>query len=224
MEVRDAALVLWNFHSVYDKPEPSDVIIGLGSYDIRVATHCARLFHDGLADRIIFTGSAGNWTRELFPDGEAEAFKAQAKADGVEERAILVEPRATNIGENICFCADMIPDAKRVIFVTKPQTQLRCKATVKKQWSNVRALVTAPATSFETQPLAHHDERALICEMVGDLERMDRYSKLGFQTDVQVPRNVRHAYDTLVKSGFVDHLQAKVFTDKTGQMRSPGQI
>jgi len=78
MKLSEAVQVLWNFHCVYDGLTKSDVIIGLGSYDLRVATHCAKLFHDGLADRVIFTGSSGNWTSELFPEGEAQAFREQA--------------------------------------------------------------------------------------------------------------------------------------------------
>jgi len=209
MEVREAARVLWEFHSVYDELGPSDVIIGLGSYDIRVATHCAKLFHEGLADRIIFTGSSGNWTKDLFSGGEAEALKTQAKADGVADSAIQLEPRATNISENVRFSAHMVPNARRAIFVSKPQTQLRCKATVQKQWGSVTALMTAPDTPFEAQPLLHHNERALICEMVGDFERKVTYAKLGFQIEVEIPGHARSAFDALVKAGFVDHLQKR---------------
>ena len=213
MEVLEAARVLWDFHCVYDELASSDVIIGLGSYDIRVAAHCAKLFHDGLADRIIFTGSVGNWTRDLFPEGEAEAFKARALADGVADTAILLETRATNVGENVQFTADLIPNAQRAIFVTKPQTQLRCKATVEKQWPSVKAMVTAPDTPFQAQPLPHHNERALICEMVGDFERMSSYAKLGFQMEVMMPPDARLAFDTLVEAGFVDHLLRQLLSE-----------
>ncbi|WP_299611761.1 YdcF family protein [uncultured Tateyamaria sp.] len=206
-DIREAARVLWYFHCVYDDLEPCEVIIGLGSYDLRVAAHCANLFHDGFADHIIFTGARGNWTRELFSASEADAFKDHAIAQGVPSDAISVETHATNIGENIRFCADMVPLAKQAIFVTKPQTQRRCQATVQKQWSNVLARVTAPNTSFEGQPLPHHDERALICEMVGDLDRMQTYATRGFQTEVKVPDAVHRAFDVLVNAGFVDHLQ-----------------
>ncbi len=206
MQVSEAARVLWDFHCVYDGLANSDVIIGLGSYDIRVATHCAKLFEDGLADRVIFTGSSGNWTSELFPKGEAQAFMEQALLEGVPEGAIQLETRATNIGENIRFSAEMSPNATRTIFVTKPQTQLRCKATAQKQWRKVEALVTAPATPFQAQPLPHHDKHALICEMVGDFARMEDYSRKGFQVEVEIPEVTRAAFRTLVAAGYVDHL------------------
>lgn len=206
MQVLEAAQILWDFHCVYDELADSDVIIGLGSYDIRVATHCARLFQDGLAARIIFTGSSGNWTSDLFPEGEAKAFKEQAMADGVPEGAIQLEPRATNIGENVRFSADMALNAKTAIFVTKPQTQLRCRATVQKQWRSVTALVTAPTTPFQAQPLPHHSERALICEMVGDFARMEDYARKRFQVEVNTTKEAQAAFHTLVAAGYVDHL------------------
>ena len=204
--VHDAALVLWKFHCVYDKLKPSDVIIGLGSYDVRVATRCAELFHQGYAEEILFTGGCGNWTHHLYPTSEAEAFRQHAIAKGVPEDQILLEPHASNIGENVRFSANLIPAAKRVIFVTKPQTQRRCQATAHKQWQKAHIMVTAPNTSFTDQPLPHHNEHALICEMVGDVERLRTYAELGFQTEVKLPDAVCCAFDTLVEAGFVDHL------------------
>ncbi|MEO1678152.1 MAG: YdcF family protein [Pseudomonadota bacterium] len=207
MSVRDAARILWEFHCVFDDLQQCDVIIGLGSYDLRVATRCAQLFHNGLSDRIIFTGASGNWTHDLFAASEAEAFRDQAIKDGVPGTAITLEPCATNIGENIRFSAALAPSAKRVIIVTKPQTQQRCRATALKQWPGTQALVTAPTTGFDDQPLPHHGERALICEMVGDVERMGAYAELGFQAEVVVPAAVRAAFRTLVDAGYTDHLR-----------------
>ncbi|WP_299550252.1 YdcF family protein [uncultured Tateyamaria sp.] len=205
-DVPEAARTLWHFHHVNSTPSAADVIIGLGSYDIRVAARCAELFKDGFAPRIIFTGASGNWTSDLFPASEADAFRDHAHQLGVPTEAITLEPRATNIGENVRFCADLVPDAKQVIFVTKPQTQLRCLATAEHQWPGVKSLVTAPDTAFEDQPLPHHDQRALICEMVGDLDRMRTYVTLGFQRHVDVPEPVTQAFDALVAAGYVDHL------------------
>ncbi|MBM7066992.1 YdcF family protein [Actibacterium sp. 188UL27-1] len=205
-EFRSHAELLWRFHSVYDTPIASDAIVGLGSYDLRVASRCAELFRKGFADHIVFSGGSGNWTEDLFPATEAEAFRDQAISEGIPEDAIHLEKRATNIGENIRFCAEILPAAQQVIIVTKPQTQLRARATADKQWPDANCLVTAPKHSFDDQPLAHHGYRALVCEMVGDLARMDAYARSGFQTGVSVSTDVRSAFDALVAAGFVDHL------------------
>ncbi|MET1416444.1 YdcF family protein [Roseibium sp. HPY-6] len=204
--IREAARLLWQFHCIYDPLKSSDLIVGLGSYDLRVADRCADLFHEGLADRIVFTGATGNWTKDLYSTSEAQAFSERAQVLGVPLAAIVTETTVTNIGENIRFAAQIAPSASRVIFVTKPQTQLRCQATVLKQWPDANGLVTAPLTSYEDQPTQVHDERALICEMVGDLERIRTYPVLGFQSEVLIPDGVARAFETLVDAGFTDHL------------------
>jgi len=205
-EVDAAARTLWHFHAVSDPVAPADVIIGLGSYDLRVARRCAALYHAGMAERIIFSGAHGNWTEGLFAGSEAAAFAAEAIREGVPQTAVTLEEAATNIGDNIRFSARFMPNAKRIILVTKPQTQMRARATARKQWPAVFAMVTAPETAFEDQPLPHHDKRALICEMVGDVARMEDYAQRGFQAQVDVPQPVRAACDLLIAAGFTDHL------------------
>ena len=37
------AQILWDFHKIDQPLEKVDLIFGLGSYDLRVADHCAKL-------------------------------------------------------------------------------------------------------------------------------------------------------------------------------------
>ena len=201
-----AAKVLWDYHCIYSPLQPATAIAGLGSYDLRVAERCATLFHAGLADKIIFTGASGHWTSGLYRGSEAAAFAAVARSDGVPDDAIALEERATNIGENIRFSSVAFDPDDTVIFVTKPQTQRRCRATVVKQLPDLDARVTAPEHGFLDQPTEIVPIRALICEMVGDLRRMEIYPELGFQAVEHIPPDVRDAYGHLVEAGFTDHL------------------
>lgn len=100
-----AAKVLWDYHCIYDPLEGADIIIGLGSYDPRVAERASDLYLEGLAPWLIFTGRSGRGTDKLYKASEAEAFAEIAIRRGVPERAIIIEPNATNIGENIRFRA-----------------------------------------------------------------------------------------------------------------------
>lgn len=205
--VLEASRVLWDFHLIYDQLSPADLIIGLGSYDLRVADHCARLLTEGLAGRILFTGKSGNWTGGLYQTSEAEAFAARTMELGVSEEAILIEPNATNIGENIRFTRDMAGDAvRRIIIVTKPQTQRRAFATVRAQWPSVEAMVTAPPTSFEQQPTSAYPMDNFINEMVGDVKRLIDYPAKGYQIPQSIPAHVADAFDFLVKAGYDNHL------------------
>ncbi|MEI6580151.1 MAG: YdcF family protein, partial [Eubacteriales bacterium] len=94
------AQILWNYHYLGHQPTKADCILGLGSYDIRVAEYCAELYKEKYAPLIIFSGNVGNWTRDLFKTPEAHIFMEQALKKGVPPAAILTEDRATNIGEN----------------------------------------------------------------------------------------------------------------------------
>ncbi|RCW84447.1 uncharacterized SAM-binding protein YcdF (DUF218 family) [Phyllobacterium bourgognense] len=205
--VLQAARTLWNFHLIYDELSEVDVIIGLGSYDLRVADRCAELFHQRMAKKILFTGKSGNWTNNLFDGSEAEAFASRARERGVPADAILIEPQATNIGENIRFSRAMANgQVGRIIIVTKPQTQRRAYATVRAQWPGVSALVTAPMTPFEEQPIEAYPFEMFVHEMVGDVQRIRDYPSKGFQIAQSIPASVADAFDFLVKEGYHHHL------------------
>lgn len=202
-----AARTLFDYHRIDDPLVPSDAIIGLGSYDLRVAERCAEFFHAGIAPTIVLTGKAGHWTSGLFDGSEAEAFAKVCVAAGVPESAILIEPEATNIGENIRFSAALLgAEVRRVVLVTKPQTQRRVRAAVDRQWPQVEALVTAPVTAFEDQPTENHSLDMLIHEMVGDLQRILDYPAKGFAVAQHVPDEVLDAWRFLVAEGFDRHL------------------
>ncbi|MBA8899756.1 YdcF family protein [Phyllobacterium sp. P30BS-XVII] len=207
LDIETASRILWDFHLIYDPLAPADLIVGLGSYDLRVADRCAELFHQGLAPKILFTGKAGNWTNHLYKTSEAEAFAERAREAGVPAKAIIIEPNATNIGENIRFARAMAGDAmKRIIIVTKPQTQRRAFATVRAQWPEVHADITAPFINFEQQPIPTYPRDKLIHEMVGDIKRMIDYPAKGFQIPQSIPVSVADAFDFLVKAGYDHHL------------------
>lgn len=205
-EIEEAARTLWDYHCIYDPLEPCGAIICLGSYDLRVAERSAELFTEGYAQSIVFTGSAGNWTRDRFERSEAATFADCAMAHGVPESAILLEERATNIGENIRFSARMLLPNQPVILVTKPQTQRRCCATARKQWSEGRHLITAPRHSFAEQSTKNFPLEHLINEMVGDFFRMQTYADVGYQIPQPTPPHAVAAYDFLMQRGFTAHL------------------
>jgi uncharacterized SAM-binding protein YcdF (DUF218 family) len=199
------AKTLWRFHKIDTHLHPADAIVGLGSYDLRVADQAATLFHNKLAPLVIFTGARGNWTNGL-AGTEADLFAERAIVLGVPNTAIVRERTATNIGENIRLTAGLLPASPHCIFVTKPQTTRRCLATVQKQWPDCHAHICCPQTSFEEQPMSDHTLTDLINEMVGDLWRLLTYPAKGFQVPVSIPPTVLRAYNQLRAAGFTGHI------------------
>lgn len=83
----DAAVVLGA--AIHDG-EPSPVLKG------RI-DHALRLYHDGVVDKLIFTGGSGG-EGEI---SEAEAAKAYASAQGVKSEDIIIETTSTITEENL---------------------------------------------------------------------------------------------------------------------------
>lgn len=142
-----AAQVLWDYHDMHHQLEPADIAIGLGSHDLGVATHAADLYHRGLIPRILFTGANAPTTIDRFPRGEATHYTEHAIALGVPAGDIIIEPRATNTGENITLAHQALaergltPDT--VILISRPYQQRRAYATCRKLWPDVRPICTS---------------------------------------------------------------------------------
>jgi len=206
----ELARTLWNYHRAASTPRPADVIIGLGSYDLRVARHCTQLFQQGLAPVLLFTGAQGNFTRGKWSKSEAEMFADEAVAAGVARENILIEPRATNTGDNLRFSGQLLESrghrAETILLVAKSQMLRRSLATAAIAWPDVTVIASAPPHSFDEQPTPDHPLDDLINEMVGDLQRIIEYPRLGYQTPQELPAEVLGAYHELIARGYTRHL------------------
>lgn len=208
----ELALVLWHYHNVGLDPKPSDIILGLGSYDLRVADHCAALYLAGIADRVVFSGASGNWTRELWDAPEGEVFSRRAVDRGVPEDAILKECEATNIAENLERTQRLLEerscDIQSVTIVTKPNTLRRVSACLAVQWPSVEAFLTAPPMTLKDQITPQRSLSDMINEMVGDLQRILIYPTMGYAMSQEIPNEVSDAFYSLVERGYVGHLMS----------------
>lgn len=204
------AQILWDFHKIDQPIKKADLILGLGSYDLRVADHCAKLALEGFAPRILFSGSQGNFTRGKWPKSEAEMFAERASEAGVSLGCILIEPEATNTGENVRFARKLLDtkqiEVSSVILVSKPNMNRRGWATMQKFWPEARVICSHPRTHFLHSPADGHSPEDIIHEIVGDLQRIIEYPKREFQTTQEIPTEIFDAYEKLVELGYTEHL------------------
>lgn len=209
-ENEKCAKVLWDYHVVDSELEKADVIIGLGSYDVEVASYCSQLYFKGYAPLIVFSGKEGNWTSGKILDTEAKIFSDRAKSLGVPEDVILLEEEATNIGLNIEYSKKLLIDrgveVEKVIVVTKPNTTRRAFATTEIKWPEVSIMTSSPRIKFLDFPTSVRTTEELIHEMVGDIQRIKLYAELGWQSTQEIPENVWNSYNKLISLGFTDHL------------------
>ncbi|MGA5321899.1 YdcF family protein [Streptomyces seoulensis] len=207
---RHRAALIWDYHQLHHRPRPVDVAIGLGSHDLGVATHAAELYRAGLFPTLVFTGGNSPTTARVFPRGEAVHFREHALGLGVPAEAILLEPNAGNTGQNITLSREVIAAAgitpATVLLVCKPYMERRSYATARKLWPGVEFLCASEPLEFDDYLKSIGDEKLVLDMLVGDLQRIIEYPKLGFAIEQEVPENVRDAYESLVQDGFTSRL------------------
>jgi uncharacterized SAM-binding protein YcdF (DUF218 family) len=202
------ARTLWNYLASSRRREPADAVVVCCSYDLRVCDYACDLIKQGLAPRLVLSGKTGNWTRFLWTEPEAHVFKERALANGIAPGQILLEDRSTNFGENIAFVRALLPDLRRVIFITKPNAILRVALTVPVQWPGISAYVDAPAWRFPEEVSNIIGVFGVMHEMVGDVDRIQQYPARGFQVSHELPEPILESWRALIAAGFGRHLLA----------------
>ncbi len=221
--INELAQKIWDYHHLNHTLEKSDIILALGSNDLRVAEHAADLYLQGWAPLIMFSGNAGALTRERFSKPEAEMFAEIACQRGVPESAILMEAESTNTGENVVFSRRLLESKginkpslgdgvgsrewpESLILVQKPYMERRAYATFMNFWPGKKVIVSSPPISFSEYPTENLPRDLVINIMVGDLQRIMVYPGRGFQIEQHVPDEIRQAFVKLVEFGYDKHL------------------
>lgn len=208
--VEAAARIVWDYHHVGHALAAADCIVVLGSHDTRVAARGADVFLGGWAPLIVFTGNLGSLTDGLWDRPEAEVFAAVAEARGVPRARMLIEPRATNTGENVRFTRALLEARgtlpRRAIAVQKPYMERRTLATFQQLWPELEVIVTSPRLSFDEYPNAEITLEDVIHIMTGDLQRLMVYAERGWSAPQEVPARVRAAFERLVEAGYTRRL------------------
>ncbi|MEU0881459.1 YdcF family protein [Lentzea sp. NPDC005914] len=189
---------------------PVDVAIGLGSHDLGVATFAAELYGAGLFPVLVFSGGNSPTTAARFPRGEAAHYREHAMTLGVPDSAILVEPEAGNTGQNVSLSRALLAEhghePRSVLLISKPYMERRAYATCRKVWPEVEVVCASEPLKFDDYVRSIGDEKLVIDMLVGDLQRVVEYPKLGFAVEQAVPADVAGAYDRLVEAGFDSRL------------------
>src|SRR5215467_15711993 len=199
--IDELARKIWDYHHLNHTLEKSDVILTLGSNDLRVAEYAAELYLQGWAPLLVFSGNVGALTRERFDRPEAAAFAEIALRRGVPEGAMLIEAESTNTGENVVFSRRLLEskgvDANSLILVQKPYMERRAYATFMNFWPGRRVIVASPPIPFSEYPTEELPKDLVINIMVGDLQRIRIYPSHGFQIEQEIPDDIWRSYERL---------------------------
>ncbi len=208
-----AARVIWKYHQLGHTPIPADVIIALGTNDLRVAEFAARLYAGGFGRLLVCTGGIahqGDLLATPWDRPEAEMFAEVACRHNVPADRILLETEAINTAENIRFARRLLEQQaelpRNVVLAVKPFMQRRTWATMAVEWPEMPATVASPAMSLDDYFTAGLPPRKVIQIMMGDLQRIWVYARRGWSAPQQIPDEVLCAYAHLEKAGFTEHL------------------
>jgi uncharacterized SAM-binding protein YcdF (DUF218 family) len=201
--------VAWNYMRLVHRPEPSDAILTLGSFDPQAAVHAASLWKAGLAPVVIMSGGIAHrggvldtgWDRS-----EARVFADAAIGEGVPEAAILLEDRAQNTGDNFVMGLEIAERAgirpKKLLVVAKPYMTRRGFATGRKLVPGIELLMQCEDIDVVRYFAREPDPERTMLALVGDLHRIIVYPRLGFQTAQEVSPEVIDALRRLVAAGY----------------------
>lgn len=206
--------VLWDYMRLGQEPKKADCILGLGCYDELIPRRAAELYHAGFAPWVVFSGGLGRNTSAIWNTSEAERFASIAMAEGVPESAILLESRSANSAENFLFTKALLSQrgipAKHILAVHKPYMERRVFAAAAVYWPEAKINVTSPQVTIEEHIQSAWrvgmTRRGVIETVVGDIQRMELYPRLGYQIPQEIPPAVWAAYDRLVAEGYTGQL------------------
>jgi len=202
----ELAKIIWDYMRLHQRLQKADVILTFGTNDLRLADYAAQLYLDGYAPLIVFSGGFGKVN--AFERPEAQEFAERAIALGVPRNNIILEEQATNTGENVTLSHRILKEnnvnARSILVVHKPYMERRTLATLEKQWPAPQPefFVVSPPITYEEYFNDCEDKELSLNIMVGDMQRMKTYPKLGFQKSVLIPKKVWAAYQELVAMGY----------------------
>lgn len=208
-ERRDGALI-WDYHQLHHDLRICDVGICLGGPDPDVADFAVELYQRELFPLLVFTGANSPDTVAYYPRGEAIECRDKALLLGVPDDAIVVEPRATNTGQNISYSRDVLAEngvrPESVMLVSMPYMQRRAFATCRKVWPAVDIVCASAPIEFDEYAKVIGNPPVVLDMIVGDLQRVMEYPQKGFAISQDVPNEVHDAYQRLIDAGYTSRL------------------
>lgn len=211
------ARIVWAYHCLKQAPARADVVIALGTNDLRVAEFAANLVLRGFAPTLVCCGGSahqGDLLATAWEKTEAEMFAGAAERRGVPSARILLETRSVNTAENIRFARELlrqrVPPPASLLFAVKPFMQRRVAATLAVEWPGVTASIASPEMTLDEYFTSDLTPEKIVNIMLGDLQRLWVYAERGWSAPQHFPAEVLDAYRRLVALGFDKHLIADV--------------
>lgn len=211
-----AATTLWDYMRLHQPLGAADCLLVIGSLNDSIAVEAARLDKLYTYRTIVISGgnSRIDKTRALGwgNDTEAEHFHKVMYRAGCIRTDILLEQQASNTGENASLTYALLKAHRLIpssmLVLTKPYMERRALATFDIQWPDKDTNISFASRQNSLREYCQTEDQIehTIHIMVGDLQRIIEYPKLGYQSEQAVPEPVMKAFYTLTAAGFTKHI------------------
>jgi uncharacterized SAM-binding protein YcdF (DUF218 family) len=212
-EALKLARIVYEYHRLNHTPIPADVIVALGTNDLRIAEFAADLYQRGYGRKVVCTGGIAHVSDLLatrWDVSEAGMYAAILRRRGVPDEDILLETRASNTSENFSFTRELLRQAdiqpKNMLIAVKPFMQRRAWATMAVEWPEMPATVASPNLTLDEYFTSELTPGRIVNIIVGDLQRIWVYARNGYSAPQRLPDEVKRAYERLVALGYTEHL------------------
>ena len=215
------ALILWNFLNNSSEIKKSDILWVLCSYNTEIADLAIKLYKDGLAGKILFSGAYGRGKSHYFLEPEARFFAAHAMEAGVPKEDIFIDDLATNAGESILLGYNHISKLKNkstnVILIHKPYKLRATYNSILKQYPDIDNTKITPFSiidDFEEYAEKFGEDR-VINSMIKEVYKLKFYPDFGLMTKEEIPESVEVAYKYLISKGYNKELTRLIKKEKS---------
>ena len=190
----DCTQEIWDFLSQPNQKISGkiDAIFVFGGLGTEIPLQAARLYNNGVSDKVLVTGNSGKFTKDHFPKAEALVFKDIMISNGVSEDDIIVETHATNAGENVALglkaLKSTLGKVEKLVLVSRSYMMIRAIATFKKQFPEIKCFASPPKVSITD--IVHINRKSSALRLLTELDRLEMYYKKGFIEEVKLPDNI----------------------------------
>jgi uncharacterized SAM-binding protein YcdF (DUF218 family) len=166
--------------------KPADLLFVFGTREgvDEFVEAIVKLWRDGFCPHILISGGP-TWNNA---DTEAQVLRRAIVRAGVADANILIEPRATNTGENVIFSLPIIEQhiglrkIRSVIALGKVCTSVRYLMTLQQHWPEVEKMLVA--INYFGHPIEQWPQHAVTRERIlREWRKLEPYKAAGFIAD-----------------------------------------
>lgn len=209
---------IWNYMNLNQVIKKCDLIVGCGCTNRDIPKLCSRLYKEGFAKEIAFTGGYGKVTKNINSKTEAEIFRDIAIEQGVSPNDIYLDTKSRNTKENFINLQEIIKNndlnVNSILIVHNAMYERRTYNTAKKILKDKEIMITSNKTTFDDYFInlknkSYDEIHTIIAIHTSNIQRMIIYPCLGFQIEDEVPEKLINVYYHLKSLGYDDFIIKK---------------